>query len=232
MCNLRMFVRDDISCPNMAILNIGLYLVNRCPQSKNKLNFDPLVQKEVICATSGTLATCQVSCPNMAILKNGLYLGNHYPQSKISSILTPWGRKSVQMCNFWNFGQWPSWLSSRASRPMGLLFFSSHDTFIQCNPELETIRDIQLADTQSVSLISLDGLNSEIKHNSSLFFARSISGLPSGLAVLLIFCEGGGWWFQSIVQSQVVYMHSAPHLRITIVFVLYYYILNSIKPQT
>ena len=28
------------------------------------------------------------------------------------------------MCNFWNFGQWAaSWFSSRASRPMGLLFF-------------------------------------------------------------------------------------------------------------
>ncbi len=26
------------------------------------------------------------------------------------------------MCNFWNFGKWPSWFSSRASRPMGLLF--------------------------------------------------------------------------------------------------------------
>ncbi len=26
------------------------------------------------------------------------------------------------MCNFWNFGQWPSWVSSRSSRPMSLLF--------------------------------------------------------------------------------------------------------------
>ncbi len=31
------------------------------------------------CATSGTLATCQVSYPNMAILKIGLYLGNRCP---------------------------------------------------------------------------------------------------------------------------------------------------------
>ncbi len=26
------------------------------------------------------------------------------------------------MSNFWNFGKWPSWFSSRAWRPMGLLF--------------------------------------------------------------------------------------------------------------
>ena len=26
------------------------------------------------------------------------------------------------MCNFWNFGPWPSWLLGRVPRPMGLLF--------------------------------------------------------------------------------------------------------------
>ncbi len=29
------------------------------------------------------------------------------------------------MSNFWNFGKWPSWFSSRASRPMGLFFYFS-----------------------------------------------------------------------------------------------------------
>ncbi len=28
------------------------------------------------------------------------------------------------MCNFWNFGPWPSWLLSRAPRPMGLLLLT------------------------------------------------------------------------------------------------------------
>ncbi len=46
----------QVSCPNMAILKIGLYLRNHCPQSKNNLNIDSLWQKEGICATSGTLA--------------------------------------------------------------------------------------------------------------------------------------------------------------------------------
>ncbi len=30
------------------------------------------------------------------------------------------------MCNFCKFGKWPSWFSSRASRPMGLLFEASN----------------------------------------------------------------------------------------------------------
>ena len=63
------FGQLPISCPNMAILKIGLYLGNHCIQSKNKLNFIPLGQKESICAPSGTLASVQVSCPNVAILK-------------------------------------------------------------------------------------------------------------------------------------------------------------------
>ena len=33
------------------------------------------------------------------------------------------------MCNFWHFGQWPSWFSSRALRPMGLLFTPSDITW-------------------------------------------------------------------------------------------------------
>ena len=32
----------QVSCPNMAGLKISPYLGNRCPLSKNKLNFDPL----------------------------------------------------------------------------------------------------------------------------------------------------------------------------------------------
>ena len=48
-----------------------------------------------ICATSGTLASCQVSCPNMTILKIASYLGNRCPLSKYSSISTPWGRKRL-----------------------------------------------------------------------------------------------------------------------------------------
>ncbi len=30
-------------------------------------------------------------------------------RAKISSISTPWGRRGY-MCNFWNFGQWPSFM--------------------------------------------------------------------------------------------------------------------------
>ncbi len=42
----------QVSCPNMAILKIGLYLGSHYPYSKIKLNFDPLGYKEGICATS------------------------------------------------------------------------------------------------------------------------------------------------------------------------------------
>ena len=37
----------QVSCPNIAILKISPYLVNCCPYSKNKLNFDPLGRKRV-----------------------------------------------------------------------------------------------------------------------------------------------------------------------------------------
>ncbi len=40
------------------------------------------------------------------------------PRMKISSIST----SGVKREFMWNFGKWPSWFSSRASRPMGLLF--------------------------------------------------------------------------------------------------------------
>ncbi len=40
------------------------------------------------------------------------------PRLKISSISTP----GVERQYMWNFGKWPSWFSSRSSRPMGLLF--------------------------------------------------------------------------------------------------------------
>ncbi len=44
----------------------------------------------------------------MAILEIGPYLGNRCP----SSTSTLWGRKRVYLylCNFWNFGQWPSFM--------------------------------------------------------------------------------------------------------------------------
>ncbi len=39
----------------------------------------------------------------------------------VSSISIP-EIEMEHMCDFWNFGKRPSWLSSRALRPMGLLF--------------------------------------------------------------------------------------------------------------
>ncbi len=84
---------DQVSCPNMAILTTDRYLRNRCPWSKNKLNFNLLRQKESMCGTFGTLATCQVSCPNLAILKIGPYLGNRCPQSKNKLNFDPLGQK-------------------------------------------------------------------------------------------------------------------------------------------
>ncbi len=97
---------------NMSILKIGPYLRNGCLQSEIKLKSALLGQKEGICATSGTLANGQVSFPNMAILKIGLYLRNGCPQSENNFNFYPsWPRVERQyMCNFWNFGQWPSFM--------------------------------------------------------------------------------------------------------------------------
>ncbi len=38
----------QVSCPNMAILKIGVYLRNRCLQIEKKLNFDPLGEQDII----------------------------------------------------------------------------------------------------------------------------------------------------------------------------------------
>ena len=76
-----LFFKFQVSCPNMAILKIGPYLRNSCPQSKSKLNFDPLGQKRIAYTTFGTFFKFQVSCPNMVILKIGPYLENGCLQS-------------------------------------------------------------------------------------------------------------------------------------------------------
>ncbi len=75
-----------------------LYLRNRCPYSKNNCqiaNFDPLGQKERLCATSGTFPSGQVSCPNMVISKIGLYLGNRCLQSENQALFEPCGIERV-----------------------------------------------------------------------------------------------------------------------------------------
>ena len=90
--NSRTFATRQFSCPNMAVSKIGPYFRNRCPQRKNKLNFDALGQRERVCVWNKFQNTCQwqVSCPNMTILKFGPRLGNHSPQNKLKrSISTP-----------------------------------------------------------------------------------------------------------------------------------------------
>ena len=70
----------------------------------------------------------QASCPCMAISIIGTYLRNHGPQSENNLNLDPPPTPGVErecICNFWNIGQWPNWLSSRAPRPMGLLFLKA-----------------------------------------------------------------------------------------------------------
>ena len=72
------------------------------PQSKNKLNFDPLGQKERICVCNFW---------NFGDLPRFMpKYGNHISETalhrpKISSISTPPGVEREYMCNFWNFGQ-------------------------------------------------------------------------------------------------------------------------------
>ncbi len=65
-------------------------------------------------------------------------------RAKITSIYThPRGRKC--MCNFWNIGQWLSWFSSRAPRPMGLLCLLSFQQIMMNALQFELGLDLRTA---------------------------------------------------------------------------------------
>ncbi len=76
--------------------------------------------KEGVCATSGILAKHTSFVPKNGNFENQQLSRKPIEQKDAQFRCPEIGREC--MCNFWNFGPWPSWLLSREPRPMGLLF--------------------------------------------------------------------------------------------------------------
>ncbi len=82
------------------------------PIEEKKVNFNPLGEKEGICATFGTLANGQVSSSNMAVLKISETTAR---RAKVSSILTPW---KGNICELWQMAKLVLKQSVKAHGPL------------------------------------------------------------------------------------------------------------------